>query len=117
MVTDTSLERLISAINVKETAPNRIINGKAKSVMEHKRGKVRKVVENSRRSVVTPDHLAQTLNIVLYKSKQMLGVTNQHIIHMSVHPISIIYRTDHLNLLHKYISVRWDVDWMPSATK
>ena len=37
LVEDTSLELLISAINVKEAAPRRITNGKAIANMAHKR--------------------------------------------------------------------------------
>ena len=77
---DTLLELLISAINVKEAAPIRINNGKAKAKMAHKKITVSKVVANSRHFVVTPDHLAWTLNIVLDKENQMLRFTNQRVI-------------------------------------
>ena len=65
MVADTSLERLISEIKVKEAASRRISNGKSKAKMARKKGTVSKVVANLRHSVITPDHLARTLNIGL----------------------------------------------------
>ena len=34
-----------------------------------------------------------------------------------MHLIRRRYRTDNLDLFHKYISVKWYVDWMPSAKK
>ena len=68
LLEDTSLELLISAINVKEAEPRCINNGKAKANMAHKKVTVSNVVANSRHSVVTPDHLAWTLNIGLDKS-------------------------------------------------
>ena len=117
LVEGTTLERLFSAINEKEAAPSRIINVKAKSKVAHKRGTVNKMVANSRYSVVTPEYLARTLNIGLDKSKQMLLVTNQCGICTAMHPISRRYRTYHLGLLRKCISVRWYVDWMISAEK
>ena len=80
LVEDTALELLISAISVKEAEPRCINNGKAKANMAHKKVTVSNVVANSRHSVVTPDHLAWTLNIVLDKGNQMLRVTNQRVI-------------------------------------
>ena len=53
LVADTALERLISSINVKEEAPRRINNGKAKANMAHRKGAVSKVVSNSMHSMVT----------------------------------------------------------------
>ena len=63
LVVDTALERLISEINVKEAAPRRINNGKAKANMAHRKGTVSKVVSNSMYSMVTHEHLARTLTI------------------------------------------------------
>ena len=114
---DTALEQLISAINVKEAAPSCINNFNDKAKMSHKKVKVRNVVANSRHYVVTPEHLSWTLNIGLYKSKQILIVTTPLVICTAVHPISRRYRTDHLDLHCKYISGRWYVDWMPAAAK
>ena len=54
LLADTALERLISAINVKKVVPRHINNGKAKAKMAHKKVTVRKVVANSRHSVVIP---------------------------------------------------------------
>ena len=88
LVADTVLEQLIPAINVKEAEPRRIENGKAKSNIAHKKGTVIKVLEKSRHSVVTPEHLAWTLNIGLDKAKQMLRVTNQCGIRTAVRPTS-----------------------------
>ena len=83
--------------------------------MVHKKRTVNKVVAKKRHSVVTPKYLAQILNIGLDKQKQMLWVTTQRGICMAVHLIIRRYRTYHLNLLCKFISGRWYVDWMPSA--
>ena len=69
LVADTALEQLFSAINVKEAAPSHIKNVIDKSKMAHKKVTVRKVVANSRHYVVTPEHLAWTLNIGLDKAK------------------------------------------------
>ena len=117
LVEDTALELLIPSINVKEAAPSLIKHGKAKAKMEHKKVTVRKVVENLRHSMVTAEHLAWTLNNGLGKAKQMRRVTTQRVRCTEVHPIRRRYRTDHLYLHLKYISGRWYVDWMPSATK
>ena len=46
LVADTELERLISAINVKEAAQSCINNGKAKANMAQKKVAFRKVVTN-----------------------------------------------------------------------
>ena len=73
--------------------------------MAHKKVTVNKVVANSRNYVVTPEYLERTLNIGMDKAKQMLSVTTQQIICTTVNPISRIYRTDHLEIFHKYISV------------
>ena len=69
LVADTALEQLFSSVNVKEAAPSHINNVHAKSKMAHKKVTVRKVVANSRHYVVTPEHLAWTLNIGLDKAK------------------------------------------------
>ena len=58
MVAYTALEGLVSSINVKEEATSRISNDKTKANMAHKKGTVKKVVPNSRHSMVTPEHLA-----------------------------------------------------------
>ena len=55
---DILLDRLISEIKLKEAALRRINNGKVKAKMAHTNGTVKKVVANSRHSVVTSDHLA-----------------------------------------------------------
>ena len=83
-----SLERLISAINVEEAAPRRNKNCKEKAKTAHKNVTLRNVVSNLRHSVVTPEHLAQILNIGLEKAKKMLRVTNKRGIRTIVHPIS-----------------------------
>ena len=83
-----SLERLISAINVEEAAPRRNNNCKEKAKTAHKNVTLRNVVSNLRHSVVTPEHLAQILNIGLEKAKKMLRVTNKRGIRTIVHPIS-----------------------------
>ena len=80
LVADTVLEQLIPAINVKEAEPRRIENGKAKSNIAHKKGTVIKVLEKSRHPVVTPEHLAWTLNIGLDKAKKMLRVATNCVI-------------------------------------
>ena len=64
----------------------RINNDNAKAKMSHKKGTVRKVVENFRHSVVKPEHLAQTLNIGLDHAKQILRVATQRGIYTEVHP-------------------------------
>ena len=46
LVEDTALERLISAINVKEAAPSCINNGKAEAKMAQKKVAFRKLVTN-----------------------------------------------------------------------
>ena len=66
--------------------------------------------------MVTPEHLARTLNIGLDKSKKILWVTTQRGICTAVHPISRRYKTYHLDLFRKYISGRWYVDWMIATT-
>ena len=71
---DTLQERLVSEINVKEASPSGVINGKYKANMAHKKGTVNKVVAKSRNYVVTPEYLAQTLNIGLDKAKQIIRV-------------------------------------------
>ena len=58
IVVDTALVRLVSAINVKETAPSRISNGNAKAKMVHQKGTFNEVVANSSHSVVTPKYLS-----------------------------------------------------------
>ena len=63
LVADTSLEELVSAINVKYSAPSRISNGKAKTNMAHKKGTFNNMVANSRHSIVTTEYLLLTLNI------------------------------------------------------
>ena len=117
LVEDTSLELLISAINVKEAAPSHINNGKAKAKIAHKKVTISKVVAHLSHSVATPKHLAWTINIGLYKANQILRVTTQRVIYTEVHPISRRYITDHLGFHFKYISGGWYVDWMPAATK
>ena len=77
LVADTDLEKLVSAINVKEAAPSRIINEKDKENMAHKKGTVNKGVANSRHSMVKPEYSEQTINIGLYKAKKILRVTTQ----------------------------------------
>ena len=61
---------------MKEAYTIRINNGKAKAKMSHKNVTVNKVLAYSKHSVVTPEHLAWTLNIGLDKANQMLRVTN-----------------------------------------
>ena len=97
--------------------PSRSIDVKARAKTTRKKGAIRKVVANPRNSVILPKHLTRMLNICLDKAKQMLRVTTQRGIHTTVHPISRRYKTDHLHLTRKYISGRWYVDWMPTATK
>ena len=70
LVADTALEQIISAINVKEAAPRRISDNKAKSKMAWKKGTVRKVLVNSSHSWMTPEHLARKLNIGLDKARK-----------------------------------------------
>ena len=66
--------------------------------MSHKKVTVNKVVANSRNSVVTPEYLAQTINIELDKTKKIIRFTTQRIIRAAVHPIIIRYITDQLYL-------------------
>ena len=101
---------------MKEAAPSLISNGESKTKMAHQKGTVNKVVANSSHSAVIPEYLTRTLNIGLDKANQIIRVANQHGICTAVHPIIRRYRTDHLDLSRKYISVRWYVDWMPAAT-
>ena len=75
LVSDTALDQLISEINVKEAAPTRVSNNKDKSKIARKNGTISKVLSNLRHSLMTPEHLARTLNIGLDKSKKMLRVT------------------------------------------
>ena len=117
LVADTALERLISSINVKEEAPRRINNGKAKANMAHRKGAVSKVVSNSMHSMVTSENLARTLNVGLHKADKMFRNTTQCGIRTAVHPISRKYRINHLDLCRKYTSGIWCMDWMTSATK
>ena len=97
MVAYTALEGLVSAINVKEEAPSRISNEKTKANMAHKKGKVKKVVSNSRHFMVKPEYLARKINIGLYKVKQVLRVTTQCVICTSVHPIRVVPSPDENN--------------------
>ena len=69
LVADTALKQLFLAINAKEIATSRTNSVHAKSKMAHKKVTVKKVVANSRHYVVTPEHLAWTLNIGLDKAK------------------------------------------------
>ena len=46
MMSDTTMERLVSEISVKESAPSRITNGKAKAKMAHKKVTVSNLVAN-----------------------------------------------------------------------
>ena len=64
-VADTSLERLVSAVNVKEEEPSRIRNGKSMTNMAHKKWTLNKVVVNLRHSAVTSEYLSRILNIGL----------------------------------------------------
>ena len=97
LVADTALEGLVSAINVKEAAPSHISNDKAKANMAHKKGKVKKVVSNSRHFMVKPEYLARKINIGLYKVKQVLRVTTQCVICTAVHPIIVVSSPDENN--------------------
>ena len=63
LVVDTALERLVSAVNVKEAEPSLIRNGKAMTKMAHKKWTLNKVVVNLRHSAVTPEYLSRALNI------------------------------------------------------
>ena len=85
--------------------------------MVHKKGTVNKVIVNSSNSVVILDYFTRTLNIGLYKVKQMLHVTTECGIRTAMNPISRRNRTNNVDLRRKYISGRWYVDWMPAATK
>ena len=67
--------------------------------------------------MVTPEHLAWTLNIGLDKANQMLKIATQRVICTAVYHFSRRYRIYHLDLNCKYISGRWYVDWMSAATK
>ena len=100
---------------MKEAAPSRISNGKAKSKMAHKNGTFNKVVANSRHSVVTPEYLARTLNIGLDQAKQILRVTTQRVIRTAMHPTSIRYSTYHLDPHRKYTSGIWYVNCILAA--
>ena len=80
LVADTALERLVTAINVKEAAPSRINNFKDKAKVEHKKRTFNKVTANSSRSVATPEHLAPILHIGLDKVNQMIRFTTQRVI-------------------------------------
>ena len=91
LVADTDLERLISAINMKEAAPRHINNGKSKANMVCKKGASRKVVKNLRHSVMTPEYPARTLNIGLDKAKQMIRLTTHRGICTEVRLIIRIY--------------------------
>ena len=80
LVADTALERLVTAINVKEAAPSRINNFKDKAKVENKKRTFNKVTANSSRSVATPEHLAPILHIGLDKVNQMIRFTTQRVI-------------------------------------
>ena len=67
--------------------------------------------------MVTPEHLARTLNIGLDKANQMIRIATQCVICTAVHHFSRRYRIDHLDLHCKYISGRWYIDWIPASTR
>jgi len=60
--------------------------------------KANKALSNSRHSIITPEHLARTLNSGLDKAKQMLRVTIQKGIRTATRPIHRRYRVHHLDL-------------------
>ena len=103
-VVDTMYERLVSSVRVTYPTSKRRKenNGTKKSAR-----KANKAISNSRHSIITPEHLARTLNIGLDKAKQMLKVTTQKGIRTAAHPIHRKYRVDHLDLHSSRIRGKW----------
>ena len=113
-VCETAYERLISSVRVEYPRSKR----SASKAVAHGKGRtIRKMVANTRHTVLTPEHLARTLNIGLDKAKTMLKVTTQKGIRTAVHPIHRRYRVDHLDLHSTRLKGKWYVDWMPAKTK
>ena len=113
-VTEMAYERLVSSVRVEYPRSKRT----DKKITAHGKGRsIRKIVANTRHSVITPEHLAQNLNIRLDKAKLMLHVTTQKGIRTEVHPIHRRYRVDHLDLHSMRLKGKWYVGWMPSKTK
>ena len=73
-VTEMAYERLVSSVRVEYPRSKRT----DKQITAHGKGRsIRKIVANTRHSVITPEHLARMLNIGLDKAKLMLHVTTQ----------------------------------------
>ena len=112
LVADKAIAKMISAVNVHSVRPRN--TGKR---VAHGPRTMKKVIANTRHSVITPEHIARTFNIGLNKAKETLRVTTQKGVRTAQYPLTRRYRVDHLNLHRNYLRGKWYVDWMPSATK
>ena len=83
-VDEIMYERLLSSVRVVYPRNKRVETKHWKKKMA---AKASKVITNSRHSVITPEHLLQTLDIGLDQAKQMLQVATQRGIRTVAHPI------------------------------
>ena len=112
-VANDMYERLVSTVKVSQRVKQR-----PQKVPPHKkRPVIRKMVANTRHSVITPEHVAKIMHMGLDKAKNLLKVTTQKGVRTAVHPIHRRYRTDHIDLNRDRLRGKWYVDWMPAKRK
>ena len=69
-----------------------------RSISTNRATSSRKVIANTRHSVISPEHVARMMNVGLDKAKEILRVTTQNEVYTAIHPIHRRYKTDHINI-------------------
>ena len=78
---------------------------------------MKNVKSNTRHSVITAEHLARKMNILLENDKHMMRATTQKGIRIAMQSINRRYREDPLDLNTYIFSGKWYVDWILAGTK
>lgn len=122
LVPNRLYERLVSSVHISRVSSSNANvhrRGPLKKRQVHSAGcgRIKKVLSNTRHSVITPEHLARLMGVTLDKAKQMMTVTTQKGIRVAVHPITRRYRVNHLDLHSSRLAGQFYVDWLSAGTK
>ena len=112
-VANDMYERLVSTVKISRKPKQQAL----KLLPHKKRLVIRKMVANTRYSVITSEHVARMMHIGLDKAKSLLKVTMQKGVRTAVHPIHRRYRMGHIDLNRDRLRGKWYVDWIPAKRK